>query len=37
MSDADRDKMLREMAANRGLRLVKSRRRKPGGTSACMG
>jgi ribosomal protein S18 acetylase RimI-like enzyme len=31
MSDADRDKMLREMAANRGLRLVKSRRRKPGG------
>jgi ribosomal protein S18 acetylase RimI-like enzyme len=31
MSDADRDKMLREMAANRGLHLVKSRRRKPGG------
>jgi ribosomal protein S18 acetylase RimI-like enzyme len=31
MSDADRDKMLREMAANRGCRLVKSRRRKPGG------
>src|SRR3954466_4932874 len=31
MDDADRDKMLREMAENRGLRLVKSRRRKPGG------
>lgn len=30
MSDADRDKMLREMAANRGLRLVKSRRRTRG-------
>src|SRR6478609_9482402 len=31
MSDADQDRMLREMAENRGLRLVKSRRRKPGG------
>jgi len=31
MDDADRDRMLREMAENRGLRLVKSRRRKPGG------
>jgi ribosomal protein S18 acetylase RimI-like enzyme len=31
MDDSDRDKMLREMAENRGLRLVKSRRRKPGG------
>lgn len=31
MEEADRDKMLREMAANRGLRLVRSRRRKPGG------
>ena len=31
MDDPDRDKMLREMAENRGLRLVKSRRRKPGG------
>ncbi len=30
MSNAGRDKMLRDMAANRGLRLVKSRRRKPG-------
>ena len=30
MSDADRDEMLRDMAANRGCRLVKSRRRKPG-------
>ncbi|MEA3062902.1 MAG: hypothetical protein QOJ94_2683 [Sphingomonadales bacterium] len=31
MADADRDEMLREMAANRGCRLVKSRKRKPGG------
>lgn len=31
MADKDRDAMLREMAANRGCRLVKSRRRKPGG------
>ena len=31
MDDSDRDKMLREMAENRGLRLVRSRRRKPGG------
>jgi ribosomal protein S18 acetylase RimI-like enzyme len=31
MADADRDKMLRDMAANRGCKLVKSRRRKPGG------
>src|SRR3954462_8202950 len=31
MDDADRDQMLRDMAENRGLRLVKSRRRKPGG------
>ena len=30
MADADRDKMLKEMAANRGCHLVKSRRRKPG-------
>ncbi|PSJ43281.1 GNAT family N-acetyltransferase [Allosphingosinicella deserti] len=30
MGDADRDKMLRDMAANRGCRLVKSRRRTPG-------
>jgi N-acetylglutamate synthase-like GNAT family acetyltransferase len=30
MADA-RDEMLREMAKNRGCRLVKSRRRKPGG------
>ena len=29
MDDGDRDKMLREMAANRGLKLVKSRRRIP--------
>src|SRR3954464_4578546 len=27
----ERDKMLREMAENRGCKLVKSRRRKPGG------
>jgi hypothetical protein len=31
MADEERDSMLREMAANRGCRLVKSRRRKPGG------
>ena len=31
MADADRDKMLREMAANRGCKLTKSRRRKAGG------
>jgi hypothetical protein len=31
MADKDRDAQLREMAANRGCRLVKSRRRKPGG------
>jgi len=30
MTDADRDKMLKEMAANRGCKLVKSRRRKAG-------
>ncbi|TFI59143.1 GNAT family N-acetyltransferase [Sphingomonas parva] len=30
MADADRDAMLRDMAANRGCRLVKSRRRTPG-------
>lgn len=30
MTDADREKMLRDMAANRGCKLVKSRRRKPG-------
>jgi ribosomal protein S18 acetylase RimI-like enzyme len=30
MAESDRDKMLRDMAANRGCRLVKSRRRKPG-------
>src|SRR3954470_1665739 len=30
MADADRDKMLRDMAANRGCRLVKSRKRTPG-------
>ncbi len=31
MADADRDQVLREMAANRGCKLTKSRRRKPGG------
>ena len=31
MADNESDAMLREMAANRGCRLVKSRRRKPGG------
>ncbi len=31
MADADRDQMLKEMAANRGCKLTKSRRRKPGG------
>ncbi len=31
MTDKERDEALREMAANRGCRLVKSRRRKPGG------
>ena len=31
MADAERDKMLRDMAANRGCKLVKSRRRKAGG------
>lgn len=31
MADKELDDMLREMAANRGCRLVKSRRRKPGG------
>jgi GNAT superfamily N-acetyltransferase len=30
MAEADRDKMLRDMAENRGCKLVKSRRRKPG-------
>ena len=30
MTDADRDKMLKDMAANRGCKLVKSRRRKSG-------
>src|SRR4051794_28692135 len=30
MADADRDEMLRDMAANRGCRLVKSRKRTPG-------
>jgi ribosomal protein S18 acetylase RimI-like enzyme len=30
MADADRDDMLRDMAANRGCRLVKSRKRTPG-------
>ncbi len=31
MADADRDQVLKEMAANRGCKLTKSRRRKPGG------
>ncbi|MEA3039232.1 MAG: hypothetical protein QOE79_1745 [Sphingomonadales bacterium] len=31
MADPDRDEMLRAMAANRGCRLVKSRKRKSGG------
>jgi hypothetical protein len=31
MEQAERDKMLREMAQHRGFKLVKSRRRKPGG------
>ena len=31
MADRERDAMLREMAQHRGFRLVKSRRRKPGG------
>ena len=31
MADKDRDAQLREMARHRGLKLVKSRRRKPGG------
>ena len=30
-ADKQRDLMLREMAQHRGFRLVKSRRRKPGG------
>lgn len=30
MADAERERRLREAAANRGLKLVKSRRRKPG-------
>ncbi|HEY0112887.1 MAG TPA: N-acetyltransferase, partial [Allosphingosinicella sp.] len=30
MAEADRDKMLRAMAENRGCKLVKSRRRTPG-------
>jgi ribosomal protein S18 acetylase RimI-like enzyme len=31
MADKERDSMLREMAQHRGFKLVKSRRRKPGG------
>src|SRR3954467_223337 len=30
MAEGDRDEMLRDMAANRGCKLVKSRRRTPG-------
>jgi ribosomal protein S18 acetylase RimI-like enzyme len=37
MAEADNDGMLREMAANRGCRLVKSRRRRPGGDHGLYG